>query len=352
MFRRLTSALVVAILPLAVRPDTGRAAEPGSEAPVAQLLFGSCIQQDRPIPILQTMLIHNPQLVVFLGDNIYADTSDMGVMQMKYATLAANEDFAALREASSILATWDDHDYGRNDSGKDYPQREAAEQLFLDFWGDAADSPRRQRPGVYDAHLFGPPEKRLQVILLDTRYFRSPLKQGEKRVGGPHVPDDDPEKTLLGEAQWQWLEAQLREPAEIRVIASSIQCVASDAGQETWSNLPRERDRLFRLIRDTGAGGVVIISGDRHWAELSVARDGVPYPLYDLTSSSFNQLHPRGTPTENRFRALEQTYHRENFGVISVDWEQPDPTISLQVRDMHNQVRIEQRVRLSELQPR
>lgn len=352
MLRRLTLTLAVATFLFGAGPHSGRAAQPSGDSPIGRLLFGSCIQQDRPIPILQTMLSQNPQLVVFLGDNIYADTSDMGVMQAKYATLAANQDFAALRQASTILATWDDHDYGQNDSGEDYPQREAAEQLFHDFWDGAADSPRRQRPGVYDAHVFGPPGKRLQVILLDTRYFRSPLKKGEKRVGGPHIPDDDPEKTLLGEAQWQWLEKQLREPAEVRVIASSIQCVASDAGQETWSNLPRERDRLFRLIRESRAGGVLIISGDRHWAELSVAREDVPYPLYDLTSSSFNQIHPRGTPTDNRFRALEKTYHRENFGAISIDWEQADPAISLEVRDADNRVQIEQRVRLSELQPR
>lgn len=351
MHLRPIPTLALVTLLLSARLDVGHAAEAGDAPPITQLLFGSCIQQDRPMPILQTMLDQKPQLVVFLGDNIYADTSDMDVMQAKYATLDANEDFAALRSASPILATWDDHDYGQNDGGADYPPREAAEQLFLDFWGVAADSPRRKRAGVYHAQSFGPSGKRLQVILLDTRYHRSPLKKGEPRVGGPYVPDDAPEKTLLGEDQWRWLEEQLREPADVRVIASSIQCVASDAGQETWSNLPRERERLFRLIRETDAAGVVIISGDRHWAELSVAPNDTAYPLYDLTSSSFNQLHPRGTPTENKFRALETTYHRENFGVISIDWEQPDPVVSLEVRDLDNAVQIEKSIRLSELQP-
>lgn len=351
--RKITEALIEMLAKAkAERRELSSAKPVDTERPIDRILFGSCIQQDRPIPIFQTMLAEEPQLTVLLGDNIYADTSDMSVMQAKYDALAANPDFAALRAASPILATWDDHDYGPNDGGADFAKRAEAQQVFLDFWGDAADSPRRQRPGIYDAHVFGPPGKRVQVILLDTRYFRSPLTKGERRLGGPYFPDTDPKKTMLGEAQWRWLEQQLRTPAEVRIIASSIQCVAEAAGQETWSNFPAESARLFRLIRKTGAGGVVIISGDRHWAELSVAPDEASYPVYDLTSSSFNQVHPRGTPTKNLFRAIDKTYHRENFGVIAIDWDQADPELTLEIRGLDNEVKLEHRVRLSELQPR
>src|SRR5690606_5531844 len=141
---------------------------------------------------------------------------------------------------------------------------------------------------------------------LDCRYFRSPLKRGSRRVGGSWVPDDDPARTMLGEQQWKWLEEQLRQPAAMQIIGSGIQVLASDAGQETWANLPRERSRLLELIDSTGAEGVLFLSGDRHWSELSRLDEGVPYPLYDLTSSSLNQVHPRGTPTENRHRLLPQ----------------------------------------------
>src|SRR5690606_36243460 len=136
------------------------------------------------------------------GDNIYADTIDMDVMRAKYATLKANDSFARLLRTCPVLATWDDHDYGANDAGADYPKRVESQQIFLDFWGDPADSPRRQREGVYDASVFGPAGKRLQVILLDARYFRDRLQTGERRVGGPYVPADDERLTMLGEAQW------------------------------------------------------------------------------------------------------------------------------------------------------
>ncbi len=321
----------------------------GQERPISRLLFGSCVKQDQPVPIFETILKQRPELFVFLGDNIYADTTDLDLMRAKYAKLKANEGFARLLNACPVLATWDDHDYGLNDAGAEYPKRVESQQIFLDFWGDPADSPRRQRPGVYDAHVFGPQGKRLQVILLDTRYFRGPLKTGERRTGGSYVPTDDPSITMLGEAQWKWLEQQLRQPAEVRVIASSIQCVSEAAGQETWSNLPHERQRLFDLIAKTKATGVVVISGDRHWAELSVDKDSTPYPIYDVTSSSFNQIHPRGTPTENKLRAIPATYHRENFGEIFIDWDQADPSLRLRVLDIDGAVKIETTVRLSQL---
>ena len=328
-----------------------RSEEAGTKPAIERLLFGSCIQQDRPTPIFRTMLRHEPDVVVFLGDNIYADTEDMQVMRAKYDRLSANPDFQALRDSCSLLATWDDHDYGVNDGGREYAARHVSQKVFLDFWRVPAGSPRRKRAGVYDARIYGPPGQRLQIILLDTRFFRSALKTGERRLGGPYVPDADPAKTMLGEEQWEWLAKQLRRPAEVRIIASGIQFAASAAGQETWSNLPHERQRLLDLIASTEAAGVLFLSGDRHWAELSVIESDVSYPLYDLTSSSFNQVHPRGTPTENAFRASGTTFHRENYGVVHIDWSAADPEIRLEIRDLDGMLRIEKRLRLSQLQP-
>jgi len=154
---------------------------------------------------------------------------------------------------------------------------------------------------------------------------------------------------MLGEAQWAWLGEELKKPAEVRLVVSSIQLVASAAGQETWANLPLERKRFYDLIAKTKANGVIVLSGDRHWAELSVEREGVPYPVRDLTSSSFNQLHERGTPTENSKRALPDTWHRENFGEVAIDWKGEDTVVQLRVRDLKGKVVIEEAVALREL---
>ncbi|MDF1853621.1 MAG: alkaline phosphatase D family protein [Verrucomicrobiales bacterium] len=321
------------------------------EEPLTRIHFGSCVKQTQPMPIFETILEDRPEVFLMIGDNIYADTADMEVMRAKYAQLNADPGFSLLRATCPILATWDDHDFGLNDAGGDYAKKRESQKIFSDFWGDPLSSPRRQRPGVYDAHVIGPEGKRVQIILLDTRYFRGPLQTGERRVGGPYYPNEDPAVPLLGEAQWQWLEEQLKQPAEIRVIASSIQFIAEAAGQETWSNLPSERQRLIDLIAKTGAAGVVFVSGDRHWSDLSVQREEVPYPLYDLTSSSLNQPHKRGTPTENQYRETDQTYHQVNFGVIEIDWNEDGPGLEMRIQDLENQTRIQKRVALSELHP-
>ena len=319
--------------------------------PLTRIHFGSCVKQSQPMPIFQTIVKDRPEVFLMIGDNIYADTEDMEVMRAKYAQLNADSGFSMLRASCPILATWDDHDYGRNDAGAEYSKKWEAQKIFSDFWGDSLSSPRRQRAGVYDAHIIGAEGKRVQIILLDTRYFRGPLKKGQRRVGGLYYPSEDPEVPMLGDAQWQWLETQLKQPAELRIIASSIQFIAEAAGQETWSNLPAERQRMIDLIEKTGAAGVVFVSGDRHWSDLSVQRKSVPYPLYDLTSSSLNQPHKRGTPTLNQYREAQQTYHQVNFGVIEIEWRGCETTLDLKIQDIDNQNRIQKRVLLSELQP-
>ena len=116
-----------------------------------------------------------------------------------------------------LLATWDDHDYGENDAGFEYPLKVESQKLFNEVYSVPEDSPRRQRPGIYDAQIFGPEGKRVQVILLDTRYFRSKLRswaKGERPPGrGPYQPhEDEADVTMLGEAQWKWLKEELKKP--------------------------------------------------------------------------------------------------------------------------------------------
>jgi len=283
-----------------------------------RVLFGSCIRQDQPMPILRLMASRRSDRILLLGDNIYGDTDDAQVLRAKYQLLADNPDFQSLRRSAPILAVWDDHDFGLNDGGSEYAGRDDSQQAFLDFWGIPAASPRRTRQGVYHSEILQHHELRVQVILLDARFHRTPLMKGERRTGGPYYPRTTPDETMLGDVQWRWLETQLRIPADVRLIGCGIQMIAEAAGQETWSNMPAERQRLFQLIQQTRANGVLLLSGDRHWAELSVERELSDYPIYEVTSSSLNQKHSRGTPTQNSRRASPITWHEENFGQIDL----------------------------------
>ena len=358
--RRLKPGLLLPLL-LALFPYLPAQAQPDQAMPLRRIAFGSCAGQDQPQPIWEPIVQAGPDLFLFLGDNIYGDTQDMQVMRDKYARLAAQPGYQKLRAACPVLATWDDHDYGVNDGGVEYPKKRESQQVFLDFFGEPRDSPRRTREGVYDGRIFGPPGRRVQILLLDTRYHRSPMKPAspeERRTGaGPYVPNPDPAATVLGEVQWKWLEEQLRLPAEVRIVASSIQVVPEDHGWEKWMNFPRERERLFRLIRETRAGGVLFLSGDRHLAELSMMDGGVGYPLYDLTSSALNRSAKSWRRYEtNRHRACTMNWG-DNFGIVEIDWDRtaaggrPDPLIRLQIRDVDGDITIQRKIPLSTLQP-
>ncbi len=175
--------LLAAIALLAAAPLLADAPLPAAEdQPLERIGFGSCAEQDKPQPIWDAILETKPERFILLGDNIYADTEDMAVLRAKYQLLADVPGFKKLRAACPVLGTWDDHDYGANDAGGEFPKKAESQQVFLDFFGAPADDPRRTREGIYSAQIIGPPGRRVQIILLDQRYFRSPLKTGF--VGG------------------------------------------------------------------------------------------------------------------------------------------------------------------------
>ncbi|YCM46390.1 alkaline phosphatase D family protein [Verrucomicrobiaceae bacterium 227] len=290
---------------------------------VDTIAFGSCYNpRDKKDAMFDAVLKHRPDIFIFLGDNIYGDTRDMEVLKKKYGELEAVPGFQKLREATPLITTWDDHDYGSNDGGKSYPKRVESQKIFLDFFKEPADSPRRKREGVYGSYTFGEPGKLCQVLVLDTRYFRDeiPGAKGKKKPGtvGWYDPVDDVEKTLLGEAQWKWLDRQLQVPADLRIIASSIQVLAVEKGMENWGNVPHEQKRLFDLLKKHRAHHTFAISGDVHFAELS-KKDVGGYPFYDFTSSGFSHTSQSWAQADNSFR-IGKSLWELNAGLIEIDW--------------------------------
>ena len=318
-----------------------------------RIAFGSCAREREPQPIWTEVIATDPDLFLFIGDNQYADfwvrdgrmvmapVEDASRIREAYEELGAKPGFRRMQRQCPIMATWDDHDYGANDAGNDFALREESQQIFLDFWGFPTSSPIREQEGIYHARVFERDGRRVQIIMLDTRYHRDALER-VRRPGarGPYVATSDASKTILGEAQWAWLEDQLRIEADVRVIASSIQIVADEHGYETWGNFPHERQRLYDLIGETDASGVVFVSGDRHLVEIS--RDAgdkpdrmVPYPMWDFTSSGMTQ-RPQAIREANSFRV--GPVHREtNFGVIDILWGEDGSSTVVQFTGLGDQ---------------
>lgn len=300
---------------------------------IQKVSFGSCIDQKKPQPIWQSILAAKPDLFIFGGDNVYASSQPWQLQNLEnaYAAQAAQPGFAALRAAIPHLAVWDDHDFGLNDGGEEFVHKQEAKNAFLDFWRLPKEDPRRARPGLYHAQIFGPVGRRVQVVLLDTRWFRSKLRITDQRgASGKErfVPDADPQKTMLGEAQWQWLEAQLKQPADLRLIVSSVQVIVEGHGWEGWHNFPVEQTRLRQLIKRTQAKGVVFLSGDRHIGAIYKHSEPDSYPLYEITSSGMT--HAWSTAKEQGPNRLGELITENHFALIDIDWSQQQIQLGFQ----------------------
>jgi alkaline phosphatase D len=320
--------------------------------------FGSCAMQGEPQPIWDAVNATDPDLFIFLGDNIYADATQPTEWEAKYAMLGAEPGFQQLRAQSLLAATWDDHDYGANDAGAEFPGKQQARAAFLSFWDAPLFSARRLRNGgIYTAAIYGTPGQRVQLILLDTRWNRSPLNLVSEEefaarlpLGiGPYTATDDPSATLLGAAQWRWLEQQLRMPAELRLIATSIPFLRAGSGWESWTNFPSEQARLIELIAATQASGVLFITGDTHHAQFSLRTEGVPYPLWEMNSSGLTENNGGIiAPDSSRVGGANAIFAGDNYGLIQLDWAAS--ALLLEIRDTDNRVVLNQRVDLEELQ--
>ncbi len=294
---------------------------------ITRIVVGSGADQTKPQPVWSMIAAQKPDLVLLMGDNVRGsgarDDPEMKDLAAAYQAFGRVPEFQAVRKTTPILATWDDHDFGPTDSGGDFLFKAKSKELFEAFWHIDTQSARAKRPGLYDAVITGSPGHRVQIIFLDTRWFRDPLKPTDY-PGAPgrerYLPDLDPKHTLLGEAQWSWLEGELKKEAELRLIVSSIQVVADEHGWEKWGNFPNERMKLFDLIAKTGAKGVIFLSGDRHLGAIyRLANEEVPYPIFEITASGLNSvaLNKSVEPGPHR---LGPVYEGENFGLVTIDW--------------------------------
>ena len=366
MFKRrdCIRGVAIALLGSAFAPAAKLFANDTKSSVLTRIAFGSCAMQWKPQPIWEAILASEPDLFLFLGDAIYGDFDGerrfeptRESLQGDWNKLAAQPGFQALRERVPVLATWDNHDYGHHNAGTEYAQKEMTRELFLDFFAVPEDSIRRIRDGIYDAAIFGPPGSRVQVILLDNRWNRDALNEDTRSdeartalgLSGSmgHAPNADPAASLLGEQQWRWLEAELRKPAEVRLICSGTQVINDAKGMQEWGNFPGERERLFRLIESTAAKGVVLLSGNVHYSELSVIDDRA-YPLYDFTSSGMTHNNRAYAQFANPYR-VAGPYAEPHFSLVEIDRAELDTQLKLQTIGKNGRVAFEYTLPLSRL---
>ena len=299
--------------------------------PLTRIAFGSCSIQDSTSQMWGEVTTQKPQLWIWLGDMIYADTHDMRVMGAKYDKQKSDPGYQLLLQSCSIIGTWDDHDYGQNDGGKYYSRKNESKEEMMRFLNVPADDPVRKHAGVYSTHTYGNGNQKVKVILLDTRAFRDTI-QASSTKGKKYDPN--PTGDLLGEEQWFWFEQQIKNSdAAIHIIGSSIQFISNDHGYEKWGNFPKSRQRMLDLLVKYKIKQPLIISGDRHIAEISKMQvPGLPYPLYDFTSSGLTHTWSFKDAFEKNQYRIGKMVVQKNFGLILIDWSGGTPKITLEIR--------------------
>ena len=277
--------------------------------------FGSCLTEKREQPIWSAIKEENLKEFFFMGDNVYGDNKETGALDdMKVAYALQKEKLPKWLNNINVNAIWDDHDYGKNDGGKEYVFKTQSQTLFLNFWEVPENDPRRSRKGIYFSQVRDINNLKVNLIGLDTRYHRSALGQEDK----PYSAVEDLSKTMLGKAQWDWLIAELSKKSDLNIIVSSIQVIPTNHGFEKWGNFPHERDKLLKLIENSNTP-TIIISGDRHKAGLYKKGN-----LIELTSSSLNKPLPNYISKiwdliskETDAYLTGEMFYPENYGTVS-----------------------------------
>jgi len=189
----------------------------------------------------------------------------------------------------------------------------------------------------------------VQFILLDTRYFRDNLirrTEEDKDFKNDYIPNTNPDSTFLGQAQWTWLKTVLAQPADVRIIASSNQFSHSYNGWESWTNVPHEQQKMIDLIKTTKANGVVFISGDVHWGEISKMEAKDCYPIYDVTSSGITEDWDKIEPNGHRIGAA---IPQNNIGLIEIRSKEGGLELNLNIIDQSEKPVETHNVLLSEI---
>ncbi|WP_019038050.1 alkaline phosphatase D family protein [Psychroflexus tropicus] len=286
-----------------------------------RIALGSCNRQDKSQSYWSVIQRDTADVFIWGGDNIYADTRDMRKMDSMYTVQKTNDFYRNFVESlpHPVLGVWDDHDYGKNDAGKEWTYKEESKAMFMDFFEMDSSHQIAQRAGTYYAKNFSVGEHDIKIYMLDSRYFRDGLLEADNPElrYQPHTSTDS---TLLGNQQWKWLEDEMKSSeADFNIFVSSIQFLSNQHGFETWGNFPHEVLKIQQFLIDNDLKNILFLSGDRHISEFSQKPiEGLDYPLTDFTSSGLTHAYASFDGEPNPYRVGEVTAET-SYGIVDLD---------------------------------
>ncbi len=302
------------------------------DPPNVQFVIGSCFFvneeiYDRPgkpygdkHEILDVIYEKKPEFMIWMGDNVYlreADWNARSSILKRHTHTRSFDKLQKLLGSTHHYATWDDHDFGPNNSDRSLWNKEATLEAFKLFWANPSYG-FDDMPGVTTFFQWSD----LDFYMLDDRYYRSPERRRETV-----------ERELVGEKQVEWLiDALTSSWAPFKFVVIGTQFLNPTPGGENHSTYPEERQKIINLITKENIPGVVFLTGDVHRSEVTKLDRPGTYPLYEFTISPLT-AGPSSRLWPNAARIEESVLLDRNFGLLNVTGPRNDRTLNLKIID-------------------
>ncbi|MDX2302621.1 MAG: alkaline phosphatase D family protein [Microscillaceae bacterium] len=306
-----------------------------AEPPSFKFAFGSCnyvneIEVDRAgapygndFQIYTSILNRKPDFMIWGGDNIYLREVDWdtrtGILHRNTHTRSF-PGLQALLASVHHYAIWDDHDFGPNDADRSYTLKRNTLEAFKLFWMNPSYT--FENEGITGSFVWGDAE----FFLMDDRYFRSPNNSNFGEVA------------FFGEKQVQWLLDALKSSiATFKFVVCGGQIINTEPHHENYAKYQTERQRLLQAIQSENIPGVLFLTGDRHYTELSKMERAGSYPLYDFTVSPLTSgaSGERYIDEKNQWRVPGTYFGNRNFCIFEISGKSKARVLKATVFDTH-----------------
>lgn len=272
------------------------------------IAFGACASTGSTGQVFDRIREAHPLLFIHTGDFHYEDISRNDPARIRRAydrSLSAPAQQALWLEVP-VVYTWDDHDYGGNDSDRTTPSRAAARAVYREL---VPHYPLPLDPGpVAQAFTIG----RVRFIVTDTRSERDPSGS------------DAPGKSMLGAEQLAWFFDELlsaRNDAALIVWVSSIGWISNSTSGDDWGAYADERRQISDFLVANGIRNLVMLAGDAHMLAADdgtnnrYATNGIGpgFPVYHAAALDRRGSTKGGPYSEGAFPGGGQ------FGLLAID---------------------------------
>jgi len=289
--------------------------------------------------IYETIVSHNPDLMLWLGDNIYTrggEWNSLAGYQYRYSCTRRVHEMQKLLRNANHYAVWDDHDFGPNNADVSFLNKHLGRQAFMQFWPNpdfGLPNEKGLASGITTKFSWGD----CDFFCLDSRTFRTPPGDPIQKIDSDQN-ESAPLSTMLGTKQLQWLLDELKaSKATFKFVLLGTQILNTKVGSvETYkAHYPEERQAILDFISANKIANVVFLTGDRHHTDFSVYRadDQSPY-IYDLTSSALTSFgSPASWAEKNLLRVPGTFYRKPNFALLEVQGQGDSRQLVISIRN-------------------